>query len=167
MHKQRNMEVSTTDMNGQHKIKAKEELNLLKKSYPYNVSERSQNMQYMRYYHRISYTITQKEKYRLDYEQSGPAFLFFEKMKAVSRFVAAHRHPRNFLERDKKFRRIKQMNKKTYTGSKIQNHFTAYALMLFCCCQFFMKMQSHKHSNNSRNYIGNRLCIQYSIYAPE
>ncbi|WP_265190899.1 hypothetical protein [Blautia sp. MSK20_18] len=41
MHKQRNMEVSTTDMNGQHKIKAKEELNLLKKSYPYNVSERS------------------------------------------------------------------------------------------------------------------------------
>ena len=128
MHKQRNMEVSTTDMNGQHKIKAKEELNLLKKSYPYNVSERSQNMQYMRYYHRISYTITQKEKYRLDYEQSGPAFLFFEKMKAVSRFVAAHRHPRNFLERDKKFRRIKQMNKKTYTGSKIQNHFTAYLI---------------------------------------
>ena len=34
-------EVSTTDMNGKHKIKAKEELNLLKKSYPYNVSERS------------------------------------------------------------------------------------------------------------------------------
>ncbi len=53
---------------------------------------------------------------------------FFEKMKAVSRFVAAHRHPRNFLERDKKFRRIKQMNKKTYTGSKIQNHFTAYLI---------------------------------------
>jgi hypothetical protein len=39
-------------------------------------------------------------------------------MKAVSRFVAAHRHPRNFLERDKKFRRIKQMNKKTYLSGE-------------------------------------------------
>ena len=45
----------------------------------------------------------------------------------MSRFVAAHRHPRNFWNVIK-ISEDKTNEQKTYTGSKIQNHFTAYLI---------------------------------------
>ena len=74
------MEVSTTDMNGQHKIKAKEELNLLKKILSIQcVGEKLEYAVYEILSSHILHNYIEREVIRLDYEIEWSSLSFFRK----------------------------------------------------------------------------------------